>query len=420
MNDRLGPVFDGPRIGRALEALRGLEPGARAFYLYDLDALDRRAARFGAAFAPIAPLAAYALKANTLPAALEVLRDRGLGAEGGSLGELETARAVGFEAARRVLNGNGRTPEEARWAATHGVHSINADHVGELDLLEREASAAGTTVRVALRVNPGVATNGHPHVATGHDEAKFGVAPAEALEALAARARWPHVRLDGLHVHVGSQILDVAPIQRGIEAALALADEAAGRGAPLGFLNLGGGFGVDYTGADEFPLEAHASWLASRVSGRSLEWVLEPGRWLVAPIGALIAEVLWVKRRNGRRFVVLAAGMNDLIRPALYGARHRIVALSPRAGATSPAIVTGPVCESADVFDGEALLPPLETGDLVAILDAGAYGATMASNYNGRLRLAELAMRGGEIRRVRAGERVEDLTSGRCEDSIGP
>jgi diaminopimelate decarboxylase len=318
-----------------------------------------------------------------------------------------------------VLNGNGRTPEEAAWVARHGAALVNADHVAELDLLDRAARAEGARPRVALRVNPGLGTPGHRYVATGHDTAKFGVAPAEALDAWAARARWPHLQLDGVHVHVGSQLLEPGPIESAVDVALALADESAARGAPLGIVNLGGGFGVDYSEAGrEFPLEAHGRWLLERLPKRGLAFVLEPGRWVCASAGVLVAEVLWVKRRDGRRFVVLAAGMNDLIRPALYQARHRIAPVRPRAGAPEPATVVGPVCESADVFAEDVLLPPLEPGDLVAILDAGAYGAAMASNYNGRGRLAELVVSEGRLSRARAGESPADLVARKTSDPL--
>lgn len=404
---------------RALAALRALEPGARAFYLYDLDRIEARARRFLAAFAGIDLLAAFAIKANGLPALLERVAGAGLGADAGSVGELELARAAGIPPGRCVLNGNGRTPEEAAWVARHGVALVNADHVAELDLLERAARAGGVTPRVALRVNPGLGTHGHRYVATGHDAAKFGVAPAEALEAWAGRARWPHLRLDGVHVHVGSQLLEPGPIEAAVEVALALAAESAGRGAPLGIVNLGGGFGVDYSdGVREFPLESHGRWLVERLPKRGLTFVLEPGRWVCAPAGVLVAEVLWVKRRDGRRFVVLAAGMNDLIRPALYQARHRIVPVRPRSGPAEPATVVGPVCESADVFAEDVMLPPLEPGDLVTILDAGAYGAAMASNYNGRGRLAELVTSGGRLTRARAGESAADLVARKTADEL--
>src|SRR5215831_6349042 len=328
-------------LDQAASALRRRDPSARAFYAYDLDALTSRARRFRAAFDAIDPLVAYALKANALPALLEVLAAEGLGADAASLGELERAAASGFDAGRRVLNGNGKTTEELEWAAREGVHSLNADHLGELDPLERAAAASGRNVTVALRVNPGIATPGHPYVATGDEEAKFGISADAALEAVAARARWPHLRVTGIHVHVGSQILDPEPLRRAARFALELAAEAERRGTPLELLNLGGGFGVDYADpAREFPLEPFAREVAALFQGRRLRLVLEPGRWLVAPVGVLAAEVLWVKERDRRRFVVLAAGMNDFLRTALYGARHRIVPVTPRPGpATSATVV---------------------------------------------------------------------------------
>jgi diaminopimelate decarboxylase len=275
-------------------------------------------------------------------------------------------------------------------------------------------------VRVALRVNPGIETPGHRYVATGDDEAKFGVAPEEALDAWAAAAtRWPHLEVDGLHLHVGSQILDPAPLERALDAALELRAEAGARGAHLGLLNLGGGFGVDYEGGREFPLERFTAIVTERLAGARLELAFEPGRWLVAPAGLLVAEVLWIKEREGRRFVVLAAGMNDLLRPALYGARHRIVPVRPRPGPPSPAMVVGPVCESADVFDRAALLPPLEPGDLLAILDTGAYGASMASHYNGRPMLAELATSEGRLTMVHGTRPWESAAAPARSLSIG-
>jgi diaminopimelate decarboxylase len=423
--ERGARAFAGVPLERVLEALRRLEPGARACWAYDLDLIEARARRFAAAFAGVKPRVAYALKANALPAILERLREAGADAECGSLGELAIAEAAGFDAARRNLNGNGRTPEEAEWAARRGLHSVNADSPAELELLERAAAGASARLRVALRVNPGIATSGHAYVATGHEAAKFGMSPDEALAAWAGRARWPHLRVDGLHVHVGSQLLDLAPLEAALDAALELAAESERRGAALGLVNLGGGFGIDYEGRGaEFPVERWGARLAERARSTRLEWVLEPGRWIVAPAGVLLAEVLWVKERAagaagpGPRFVVLAAGMNDLLRPALYRARHRIVPLEPRPGERRRATVVGPVCESADVFAEELELAPLEPGDVVAILDAGAYGAAMSSNYNGRGRLAELVASGGTLTRARAGETAADLAGRRRADRL--
>jgi len=408
----------GVPLASVLPALRAIEPGARACWVYDLDAIRGRARRMQAAFVPLSVRVAQALKANSLPDLLAAARAEGLAAEAGSLGELKLAEAIGFRAADRNLNGNGRTPEEADWAARRGVHSVNADHLDELELLETAAAAAGTTVRVALRVNPAIEIGGHPYVATGGDDAKFGVSPREALAAWEGRARWPHLRLDGLHLHVGSQIQTDEPLRRCVEFAFELAAAAAARGARLGLVNLGGGFGVDYEGRAEFPLETYGRWLAGRAAGSALEWVVEPGRWLTAPVGVLLAEVLAVKRREDRRFVVLAAGMNDLLRPALYRARHRILPLAERPGERTAATVVGPVCESADVFERDAVLPPLAPGDVCAILDAGAYGAAMSSNYNGRGRLAELVAEGGRLTRVREGEGADALLARRTADVL--
>jgi diaminopimelate decarboxylase len=414
---RLGGVA----LDRALAALQRLEPAAHAAYVYDLDALDERVRRLRDAFASVPVLAGYAVKANGLPALLERLSAAELAADTGSLGELAMAEAAGFGATRRILNGNGRTREEAEWVASHGVHSVNADHVDELDLLERAAATADARVRVALRVNPGIEIGGHHYIATGHGEAKFGVTAAEALAAWGARARWPHLRVDGIHMHLGSQIMDLASLEQGLAKALELADESARRGAPLGLVNLGGGFGLDYSDQGrEFPLERWAATLAARGAGRALEWAIEPGRWLVGPVGVIVAEVLHVKPRDGRRFVVLAAGMNDLIRPALYQAVHRIEPVAPRAGAVAPAAVVGPVCESSDTFADEVPLPPVEAGDLIVIHDAGAYGASMASNYNGRGRLAEVVIGGGRAWRARAGETPRDLLARRDATPLPP
>ena len=417
------PAPGGIALDRALASLRTLEPAARAFWIYDLDAFAARAGRLRAAFAPLSAHLAYALKANGLPALVRAACAAGLEADAGSLGELGLAKHCGFPAARRTLSGNGRTPEEAAWAATHGVARISADHVGELERLEQAARDAGTSLRVALRVNPGIAIAGHRHVATGHRGAKFGIAASDALEAWTARARWPHLVVDGLHLHVGSQVLEPGPLEDAARSALALARAAAERGAPLAQLNLGGGFGVDYmNGTDMFPLESHARLLGEIAAGQPYHWRFAPGRWLAAPIGTLAAEVLWVKVRHEdsgpRRFVVLAAGMNDLIRPALYGAHHRIVPVRPRAGEWTNATVVGPVCESGDTFAADVALPPLEPGDLVALLDTGAYGSVMSSNYNGRGRLAELIVEGGALRRARAGESAAELLESERGDDL--
>lgn len=394
-------------LARAHALLAARHPGARAFWFTDLDRVRARAERLVQDLKPIRPRIAFALKANGLPAVLRVVREAGLHADAGSLGELVVARACGFGADRLTLSGNGRTPEEAAWVAAHGIEAVSADQPAELDLLEAAAARVDGRLRVALRVNPGIVAGGHPHIETGHRGTKFGMTPAEALAVWEARTRWPHLVVDGVHVHVGSQLVDGEPLLAAAHVALELAARSAAAGAPLACVNLGGGFGVDYTGGEAAPdLRALADRIAALPGAAGVEWCFEPGRWVVADAGALVSEVLWDKRRGeeGERFVVLAAGMNDLVRPALYGARHRLLVIAPRPGALVPADVVGPVCESADRFLAAEPLPRFEPGDLVALLEAGAYGSVMSSNYNGRSRLAEVVQVNGDLLLARAPE----------------
>ena len=269
-------------LDHALARLRTLEPTARAFWIYDLDAFAERAKRFRTAFAALNPLVAYALKANALPALLERAREEGLGADAVSAGELEFARSAGFAPSACLLNGNGRTPEEAAWAVRHGVHSVNADSIGELDLLEAVAAKASGRLNVAIRVNPGIEAGTHRHTETGDEAAKFGVSPETALEAWQDRTRWPHLALEGVHIHIGSQVMDVEPLERAADTALNLAAESAARGAPLTWINLGGGYAIDYRGeGEEFPLERWAEcwWHAPRDARCAGCWSRDAGWW---------------------------------------------------------------------------------------------------------------------------------------------
>ena len=402
-------ALDTSTLVRAFRALNARTPGTRAFWLYDLDAIRARAEALKHHFKSLSPRIAYALKANGLPAIARALHDCGLGADAGSLGELELARVCGFPAGARTLSGNGRTAEEAAWVARHGVETVSADAPQELGLLEREAAKAGTRLRVALRVNPGIVAGGHRGIETGHSATKFGMSARQANAAWRDRARWPHLELDGVHVHVGSQVAGVEPFVTAAQVSLELVAACARAGHVLSSVNLGGGFAVDYSGEGREPdLAAIAAGIRALPGAARVRWCFEPGRWLVAHAGTLVAEVLWDKRRDDEdgehRFVVLAAGMNDLLRPALYGARHVIEPLVPRPGAATPCDVVGPVCETSDRFAQGLSLPPLEPGDLVAIRDVGAYGAVMSSAYNGRGRLAEVVHERGALKLARAAE----------------
>jgi len=405
----MSTMLDGATLARAHRALNARGVGTRAFWVYDLDAIRERAAGLKHHLKSLSPRLSYALKANGLPAIGRALCEAGYGADAGSLGELELARSCGFAASARTLSGNGRTPEEAAWAARHGVEAVSADAPDELGLLERAMADAGSRCHVALRVNPGIVAGGHRGIETGHSATKFGMSAGQAMAAWRARARWPHLVLDGVHVHVGSQVADAGAFIAAAKVSLEVVAACASEGHALASVNLGGGFAVDYKGEGREPdFAAIASGIRALPGAARVRWCFEPGRWLVAHAGTLVAEVLWDKRRDDEdgthRFVVLAAGMNDFLRPALYGARHLIEPLALRAGAVTPADVVGPVCESSDRFAESVPLPPLEPGDLVAIRDVGAYGAVMSSNYNGRGRLAEVVHDRGVLRLARAAE----------------
>ncbi len=281
------------------------------------------------------------------------------------------------------------------------------------------AAAHGEPVRVAARVNPGILLEGHPYVATAAPGAKFGMPEEEAFDVLRRAEESPHLIAEGIHLHLGSQILASEPLEQSLASALRFLERARRSGLRLRLVNLGGGFGIDYQGEGrEFPLEDYARRWKEKAAGWEASWAIEPGRWLVGPCAVLVTRVRWCKRQNGRRLVVLQAGMNDLLRPALYGARHRVEVVAPRGDAVEPAVVVGPLCESADVFTDDALLPPLEADELVALRDVGAYGYSMASNYNGRGRLGEVVVRRRELRLARAPEDWTDLMRGARDEEL--
>ncbi len=381
-------------------------------WVYDGDGIKTRAEALGRAFDGSWARACYAVKANTNPALLALARAHGLGAEVSSGGELQLALASGFDPALLVLNGNGKTAAELDQAIACGIGLVSADSPAELARLDAAAARAGRVQRVLLRVNPDVDPHTHPYIATGLKESKFGMTPIEALSACARTGAYPHLAIAGLHVHIGSQLMELAPLEAALAEALEIVDAGRSAGARLDTLDLGGGFGIDYEGTGAtFPLEAYARRVREAVKGRGLFALVEPGRYVAGAAGALIGRVLDVKKGPARTFVVLDVAMNDLLRPALYDAFHRIVPLTEpgTAARTFVADVVGPICETGDCLARGRALPPLAPGDGVAILDAGAYGYTMSSNYNGRPRLPEVLLEGGVARLVRRGETMDDL-----------
>ncbi len=380
-------------------------------YVYSARRIQTNVARLQAAFAPLNADIHYSLKANANLAIVRLLAGLGLGMDAVSGGEIARALRAGVAPKDIVFAGVGKEPDELAYALDQGIGWINVESRAELELLDRLAAARGVRPRVALRLNPGISAQTHRHIATGHFGAKFGIAPDIVADILAHQDATPHVEIAGLHVHIGSQLGSVAETIRAVREAQALAQPYPA----LRTLNIGGGFPVAYTDDEHYPApDEFATALAPVLDGWQVK--LEPGRSIIADAGVLLASVLYVKQQGGARFVIVDASMTELIRPALYEAVHPIAPLHA-AEAIGPAVVAGPVCESADILHRGAPLPELAPGDRLAILVAGAYGMVMASNYNQRPRPPEVLVEGDAWRVVRRRETWDDLM--RLEDPSG-
>lgn len=381
-------------------------------YVYSAGAVRDNYRRLAAAFAPLKPLICYAVKANFNLSLLRLLQAEGAGFDIVSGGELYRALEAGADPAHIVFAGVGKTDEELAGALEARIGWFNVESTDELARLNALAAKRAQTVTVALRLNPDVEPDTHHHVRTGGLGSKFGMPVAEALVAAQHAADFPALRLRGAHIHIGSQVPDPQTSLRAIEIALAFMDEVP----DLNTLDLGGGFPVPYRESDQFPsIEGFAAPIVARLlplAGR-LSFHLEPGRYLVANTGALVATVQAVKDVAGRRTLVVDAGMHSLLRPALYDAYHRVAPLlRPEGYAALATDVVGPICESADVLARDRTLPPLAAGHRLALLDAGAYGFSMASHYNSQPRPAEVLVDGVTARLIRRRETYADLLTG--------
>ncbi len=383
------------------------------FYCYSSAVLQAQYRRFAEAFADQNATIFYAVKANSNLAVIRTLALLGAGADVVSEGELRRALAAGVPPARIVFSGIGKTHEEMRFALESGVHQINVESEPELETLNEIAAAMGTKAPIALRVNPDVDARTHAKISTGKKENKFGIELGR-IGAVARRAAGlPAVRLHGLAIHIGSQLTDLAPYRLAFERLAELVRELRAAGVAVDRLDLGGGLGIAYRGETPPDLAAYAALVKGTVGNLGVALAFEPGRLLVGEAGALVASVLYVKEGSTRRFLVLDAAMNDLIRPALYDAWHDIVPVrEPRAGGpTAPADIVGPVCETGDTFATQRPLAPVGADELVAILSAGAYGSAMSSTYNSRLLVPEVLVLGGEFAVVRQRPSYQDLLS---------
>lgn len=379
-------------------------------YVYSAPVVRRQYRRLAAAFAGASHRVHYSVKANSNLALLRLLRDEGAGVDIVSGGELYRAHEAGFAARDVVFSGVGKSARELHDALAAGVLFVNVESEGELLLLDAVARERGVAAPVALRVNPEVAVDSpHEFIRTGERGHKFGI-PFDEVPAAAELARaLPNVRLVGLDMHIGSQLATFAPYGAALLRVLGLLARLRADGADtLEYLDVGGGLAVTYS--DEMPadVERYARGVIDATRGLGLTLVLEPGRFLVAEAGLLLARVLYRKRSGGKEYIITDAGMNDLVRPSHYAAYHAITAVAPRGGRVT-ADVVGPVCESGDFLALDRATDDVRPGDLVAVHTAGAYGFVMASNYNSRPRPAEVLVDGARYAVVTERERYEDL-----------
>jgi diaminopimelate decarboxylase len=383
------------------------------FYCYSSAALERRFRRFTAAFADRRTDVFYSVKANSNLAIIRTLARLGAGADVVSEGEFRRALAAGIPGGRIVFSGIGKTEAELAFALTHDVHQINVESEFELSMLSTVAAELGKTAPVAVRVNPDVDARTHAKIATGKKENKFGIDLLHAADAVRRAAQLPGLLPVGIAVHIGSQLTDLAPFELAFRRVAGLMRTLRAEGFVLPRLDLGGGLGIRYRQEAPPAIEDYAAMVKRVTEDLGLELAFEPGRWIVANAGVLVARVLHVKEGVTRRFVVVDAAMNDLVRPALYDAWHEIVpvAAAPARAAAQPVDVVGPICETGDSFAAQRSLPPLVAGDLVALLSAGAYGAVMSSGYNTRPLVAEVLVRGDAFAVVRARPTYDEILS---------
>jgi diaminopimelate decarboxylase len=381
-------------------------------YVYSQSTILRNYERLRGTLAHIPGLICYSVKANSHLRILSLLRQAGAGFDVVSGGELTRALRAGAAPDTIVFSGVGKTQDEIDAGLAAGILMFNVESAGELAVIESRASTLQKVGRISIRVNPDVEADTHPYISTGQMIHKFGVPKDEAPELYRQAARSPHLKVQGVACHIGSQILDVEPFLKALDEILIVARNLAAEGINVEALDLGGGYGISYGAERPLDVELMARGLEERLREASLRLIIEPGRALVGNAGALIMRVLYVKRNQRKNFVVVDAGMNDLMRPTLYGSYHEIV---PARGGTEERLqadIVGPLCESGDFFARDRDMPDVQPGDLLAVLTTGAYGFVLSSNYNTRPRPAEVLVHGAEAELIRARETVEGLMAG--------
>jgi len=385
-------------------------------YVYSAATIRERFRAFDRAFGRARHTVCYSVKANSNLAVLGLLHRLGAGFDVVSGGELARVLKVDRRAGEDVVfSGVGKTAAEIAAALRAGILMFNVESESELAVLARSAAHAKKTARVALRVNPHIETETHPYISTGLREHKFGVAIEQARAIYARIREEQYLEAAGISVHIGSQITDMEPFRQAMLRVAELARQLTADGHRIRYVDAGGGLGISYQGEDNFPARVHAYAQAvlAPLRGLKVHLLLEPGRALVGTAGALLTRVLYLKTNDHKRFVVVDAAMNDLLRPALYAAYHEIVPIVNRDGVINAEVdIVGPVCETGDFLARDRRMPMLSEGELLAVLDAGAYGMSLASNYNTRGRPAEVMIEGTQARLIRPRETAADMMRG--------
>ncbi|WP_430391433.1 diaminopimelate decarboxylase [Dyella sp. 20L07] len=387
---------------------------ATPFHVYSASAIRQRIGGLQHALHGLNALVCFAVKANSSLAILSLMNEHGVGADIVSAGELWRARRAGIPSERIVFSGVGKTAQEMAEALGEGILRFNVESHDELLTLQKVAAVHGVVARAAVRINPDVDAQTHAKISTGKAENKFGVSIEEARRWFLDRADLSHVQLDGLHVHIGSQILSLTPFREALRRVAAFWRELEASGHRIASIDVGGGLGVCYREGQDHPVAAadYVAVIRNALAGFSGQLLLEPGRYLVAEAGALLTRVIRIKHGEQRDFLVLDAAMNDLARPSLYDAWHDIVPVSGEARSMTQYDIVGPVCETGDTFAQARRLPECLAGDLLMIRATGAYGASMASTYNSRPLAAELLLDRGRYAVVRQRQSFEAMIAG--------
>ena len=380
-------------------------------YVYSGDGIRDDYRRFAAAVAPVDGSVHFALKANSALGVIGLLARHGAGADIVSGGEMARALAAGIPAEKIVFSGVGKSAEEIGAALDAGIGQINAESPQEVEAISQIAAARGVQAPVALRVNVDVAPKTHAKISTGQRSTKFGVSTSqnEAADLYRKMAADPHIRPAGLAVHIGSQILELDPFERAYSALLSFGTALREEGLEVPVLDLGGGIGVDYQDGTPTDFTTYGELVSRLFADSGFQLGFEPGRSIVANNGVLLTRVIYVKDGDNKRFAIVDAAMNDLLRPTLYEAHHDIRPVGPEGAIEGPADIVGPVCETGDYLGLDRMMPSLAAGDCLAVMSAGAYGAVMASSYNTRPPAGEVMVLDGEVHILRRRRDVAEL-----------